>query len=186
MGKNADRQKHLEQESSVDSRTVHEGYMVEMRSDLITPKQGKSRTWDVIIHPGAVAMVPITDDGRIILVEQWRRAAGVITLEIPAGTLEDGEGIEECAQKELQEEIGFKAKKLLPMGEILMSPGISTEIIYLFLANDLEKSVLTGDDSEWIDVVEMSQSDVLKKIKDGTICDAKTVVGILKYFSMLA
>jgi len=112
-------------------------------------------------------------------VEQWRRAIGRITLEIPAGVLEAGEKPEFAAQRELQEEIGKKAGSLTYLGPYFSSPGVFTEQVHLFVGKNLENSVLKGDDTDEIDIRIVPLQTALKLIEDGTICDAKTALGIL-------
>ena len=133
------------------------------------------------MHPGAVAIVPINEQGNLLLVKQWRRAANRITLELPAGTLEENEPPLECAQRELQEEIGYKADTFISLGGFYSSPGFCTEYIHLFIAETLSESSLLPDDHEAIDVVEISLIDALKLIDSHQMNDSKTIIGILQY-----
>jgi ADP-ribose pyrophosphatase len=180
MGSHAEIQAALELKASIHSRMAHEGKFISVRRDEIDYPDGQHKTWDIILHPGAVAIVPITQEGHLILVEQWRRAIGKITLEIPAGVMDQGEEPEESAQRELQEEIGKKAGKLSYLGAYYSSPGVYTEKVHLFVGSQLVHSPLQGEDTEEIDVRVVPFGEALKLIENGTICDAKTALGILR------
>ncbi len=163
------------------SQMVYEGRVVSLRVDTITKPDGHSYKREVIVHSGAVVVVPIDSEGKIILVRQWRRAAARILTELPAGTLEPPEEPIACADRELQEEIGYKANKITPLGGFFSAPGFCTEYLYLFLAEDLSESQLEPDDNEAIDVLRVTLDEALEMIGSGEICDAKSVAGILRY-----
>ena len=112
MGKNADAQALQEKNAKIDSQWAYEGKYLKVRHDLIHIPHHPVTTWDIVVTRGAVAVIPIDAQGRLILVEQWRRAIERITLELPAGMLDPNESPEDCAQRELQEETGFKAGSL--------------------------------------------------------------------------
>jgi ADP-ribose pyrophosphatase len=181
MGKNADAQFLLEKQAKIKSRWVHEGKYLKVRQDIIEAPGHATQVWDIAVNPGAVAIVAIDSQKHFILVEQWRRAVGRITLELPAGMLDADETPLVCAQRELQEETGYKANSLEPFGGCYSSPGTFTEYLHLFVGKDLVKSPLKADDTDRIDVRAISEKDALKMIKTGEICDAKTIVGILRY-----
>ncbi len=180
MGSNAEKQAALESAATIQSHMIHEGKFIAVRRDEIDYPNGVHKTWDIILHHGAVAIVPITKDGHLILVEQWRRAIGRITLELPAGVIDPGETPEIAAQRELQEEIGKKAGSLEYLGPYYSSPGVYTEVVHLFVARDLEESQLHGEDTHEIDIKVVPYEKALKLVQDGTICDAKTALGILR------
>ena len=180
MGSRAENQVSLEAKASISSQIAHQGKFISVRRDEIDYPNGQHKTWDIILHPGAVAVVPITPEGHLVLVEQWRRAIGKITLEIPAGVIDQGEEPEESAQRELQEEIGQKAGKLSYLGAYYSSPGVYTEKVHLFVGKELVHSPLQGEDTDTIDVRTVSFDEALKLIENGTICDAKTALGILR------
>jgi len=181
MGKNAESQAAAERRAEITAETAYQGKFIRVRKDIILLDDHPPKIWDIIIPPGAVGIVPVTEDGKVVLVEQWRRAIGKITIEIPAGMLEQGEPALECAQRELQEETGLRAESLVPFGGCYVSPGISSEYIHLFLAKDLQPSPLRAEDTDGIDVRAVSLSEAFKMIEEGAICDAKTIIGILKY-----
>ncbi|HEX4839564.1 MAG TPA: NUDIX hydrolase [Rhabdochlamydiaceae bacterium] len=181
MGKNADAHVLLEKNAKIDSRLVYEGKYLKVRHDTIHTPHHPEQNWDIVLLKGAVAVIPIDSQGHIVLVEQWRRAIEKVTLELPAGMLEPGESPEVCAQRELQEETGFKAGSLTSMGGCYTSPGLICEYIHLYLGKELFKSPLKADDTDLIDVRAVPVDEALKLIANGQICDAKTVVGILRY-----
>lgn len=153
--------------------------MISVRSD--TYAFNPPHQWDVVLHPGAVAVLPVDKQGNLLLIQQWRRAASQILLEIPAGILEEGEIPAETAQRELQEEIGFLAEELIPLGGIYTAAGFSNEYIHLFLGRKLVESSLPQDLHEAIDLVQMSLKEALHLIDTHQITDAKTICAILKY-----
>jgi len=179
MGSHAEKQVALEKAATIQSKIIHNGKFISVRRDEIDYPGGAHKTWDVVLHAGAVAIVPVTKSGDLILVRQWRRAIGLITLEIPAGVMEPGETPEVSAQRELQEEIGKKAGLLTPMGPYYSSPGVYTEKVHLYLGKDLSSSPLVAEDTDEIDIEIVPLEKALKLIADGTICDAKTALGIL-------
>lgn len=179
MGTNADKQASLEAQAKINSRWIHRGKFLSLRQDEIDFPNGVHQTWDIVVHKGAVAIIPLTASGEVILVEQFRRAIGRITLEIPAGLLDPDETPLACAQRELQEETGFKAGSLSSLGCYYSSPGAFTEKIHLFIAKDLTESRLIADDTDQIDVHILSLEAALKLVGDGTICDAKTALALL-------
>ncbi len=185
MGEKAERQAALEKAAQVESKQIYKGYVFTLRCDTFKI-EGAQKTWDIIVHPGAVVIIPIDQKGNIILVEQWRRAAEKIIIELPAGTLEKGEEIANCAQRELQEETGFFAQTLTSFGGIYSAPGFCTEYLHFFLAQDLIPSSLPSDDGEGIDLLYVPLEKALAMIDSGKIIDAKTVAGILRYQRFLS
>ena len=174
----ADAQKELELHSLIESHWAYQGKKIQLRLDTCHIK-GKAKTFEFIHHPGAVAMIPIDREGNLILVRQWRRAISQIIIEIPAGTLEENEDPLQCAQRELQEEIGYRAENMHKIGGFFPTPGFCDEYIHLFVAKDLAPSVLPPDDDEGIDVVTVKPTDALRWIEEGRIQDAKSIAGIL-------
>ncbi|MEM2351259.1 MAG: NUDIX hydrolase [Thermoproteota archaeon] len=133
---------------------------------------------EVVKHPGAVAIIPVKDDGKIILVKQYRLPVDESLIEVPAGTLKEGEGEEECAKRELLEETGYEASLLKRIRSVYLAPGYSTEKITLFIARGLNKRSQKLELDEDIEVLELTPEEVLGMVKDGTIKDAKTIIGI--------
>jgi ADP-ribose diphosphatase len=173
-------QRDRERKSLVDSRWAYRGRIVNLRLD--TYQSGEvAKIAEIIHHPGAVVVVPIDENGRILLVRQWRRAAGEIMLELPAGTLEANEPPIACAKRELQEETGFAAKTMTPLGGFFSAPGFCDEYLHLFAAEDLHFSPLPHDDDEGIDLIATPLARVIQMIQENEIRDAKTIAGIFKY-----
>ncbi|MBS0616059.1 MAG: NUDIX hydrolase [Verrucomicrobia bacterium] len=183
MGKNAEGQEQREKKARIDQEWIYNGPYVKLRRDVIFENDRPPKTWEIIVHPGAVAVLPINKDGNIVLIEQWRRSTNRILIEIPAGLFEPGESAAECAQRELQEEIGYRARTIKPLGGIFVAPGLSSEYVHLFVGTDLEESRLQADDSDLIDLKIVTPKAAKQMIEDGTICDAKTITAILRYFS---
>ena len=162
----------------LEESTIHrQGHIDFVVQKIELPNQDTVQK-TIIRHPGAVAMIPLMDDGEVVLVEQYRFAAAQNVLEIPAGTLEPGEDPAACAERELQEEAGYFPGELVHLGEIFVAPGLTDERIQLFLARDLRPSRLPQDVDELIQVVQMPFSEALAQIQDGRIRDAKTIIGL--------
>lgn len=181
MDSKAEAQASLEKRGPIQRETLYRGRIISLRKETLHVEGENPRKWEIVEHPGAVVLVPVTAEGNILLVSQWRRAIGKIILELPAGTLEEKEGPLVCAGRELQEETGFKAGTITPLGGFYSAPGFCTEYLHLFVAEDLQESPLDPDDDEGIDVVSVSLDEALTMIDDGSIVDAKTIAGILRY-----
>lgn len=161
--------------------TVYHGRLVEVELHQLEMADGVVSQRELIRHPGAVAMVPVDAEGRLLLVTQYRLAAGKRLLELPAGTLEPGEEPGSAVVRELQEEVGKRPRRVEPMGGFFVAPGYTTEYIHLFLCTGLEESRLPGDDDEDIEVEVLTRAEALAAIETGEINDAKSVVGILRW-----
>ena len=140
---------------------------------------GREAIRDVVRHPGAVAVVALTEDGRIALVRQYRTALGRVTVEIPAGKLDPGEDPLACAHRELEEETGLTAKKMAYLTSIATSDGFTDEIIHLYMATGLEFTRSSPDADEFINVDLVEVSGLVDAVLDGKVEDAKTVTGAL-------
>ena len=142
--------------------------------------EGRKVKREIIKHPGAAAMLPFDEKGRIILVRQHRYPHGYV-LEIPAGTLEKGESPKACALREIQEETGYKAKRMTHLVTYYPSLGYNTEAIHCFVASDLTQVKKKLDTDEFITVKKMELSKLLKMIKAGKIIDSKTICAVMIY-----
>lgn len=140
---------------------------------------GRQAVRDVVRHPGAVAVVALTDDGRICLVRQYRTALGRVTVEIPAGKLAPGEDPLECATRELKEETGMEAEKIAFLTTIASSDGFCDELIHIYMATGLTFTSSSPDADEFINVDLVEVGELIDAVLDGRIEDAKTVVGAL-------
>lgn len=170
-------QPHLREET-LSSRMEFDGRLVKLRVDQVRLPDGRRAVREVVEHPGAVAMVPV-DGNEVILVQQWRQPIGTVMLEIPAGTLEDGEDPAECADRELREEIGYTAGRLSHLFSLALAPGYSSEIIHIFLAEQLRPARGRADPDETIRVQRLSLAEAVEKCLSGELRDAKTVAGLL-------
>jgi len=173
------------EEIILSRETIYEGRIVKLDRLEVQLPNGKTAQRDVIRHPGAAAVVALDDAQQLLMVRQFRMAAGRVLLEIPAGTLEPDEAPIVCAERELQEEAGMKPGKLQSLGGIFVAPGYTSEFIHLFLATDLVPSQLTQDDDEFLEVERVTMAQALALIDSGEICDAKSVTGILRASRLL-
>lgn len=167
-------------ETTLRSERIYSGQIVKLDVIDVRLPDGKETQREIIRHPGAVALVALDDEQRVLLVRQYRNAADKILLEIPAGTLHPDEAPLACAERELQEETGFRPGILEPLGGIYAAPGYTTEFIHLFLATDLSRSRLAMDDDEFIEVERLPLADALAMIEQGVIADGKSVAGLLR------
>lgn len=165
-------------EKKISEKYIYRGKTISLKVEEVELPNGKIVARDIVEHPGAVAIVPITKDNQIILVEQFRKPVNRVVLEIPAGKFKGGESPKECGMRELEEETGFKAEKLELLGEMVMSPGYSNQIVYMFRAEGLSKGHTNFDEDEFINFKTYSLDEIREMIKDGRIVDAKTIAAI--------
>jgi ADP-ribose pyrophosphatase len=158
---------------------IHQGRVFKVVQETITLPNGKQMKLDMIRHPGAAAMVPLTRNRSVIMLQQYRHAAGGTIWEIPAGTLDPDESPILCAQRELTEETGYQASAWHPLGEITPVPGYSDERIHIFLAEELTLASQKLDADEILEVHEIEFSTALDMIFNGVIQDAKSICGLL-------
>ncbi|MBK5190314.1 MAG: NUDIX hydrolase [Methanosarcinales archaeon] len=166
----------MTEELTIESKQLYKGKVVQLRLDTVSLSDGKTKMREVLVHPGAAAIVPLIKNEKLLLVEQYRAAVGRKTLEIPAGTLEEGESPEECAKRELIEETGFQASKWDTLTAYYPSPGYSSEIIHIFKASGLKQ---VSDAEAELPIQYMELKEVQAKIKTGEIMDSKTIIGVL-------
>lgn len=159
-------------------KLIHKGRVFELTRESLTLSNGVQTDMDIIHHPGASAIVALTPDRHVLMLQQYRHAVTKDLWEIPAGTLEDGEDPLTCAQRELVEETGYSADQWDELGTTIPVPGYSNEQIHLFLARDLTPAQQNLDDDEIIEVEKVSFDQVIGMISDGTIEDAKTITAV--------
>jgi ADP-ribose pyrophosphatase len=165
---------------------IHRGRYLEFRIDTIVRADGTTGTRDVVGHPGAIAVLAVDDDGRVLLVRQWRIPAGRGMLEIPAGTLDVHDGITEdpdlAARRELEEETGQRATTWRRLSTFWTAPGFATELMHLYLATGLSAATgqdrLTPDEDERLELSRVAIEDAVGMIEAGAITDAKTILGV--------
>jgi len=160
------------------TRNIYTGKVVTLNIDRVTLPNGATVDLETIRHPGAAAVVPLKDDGTVVLIRQFRHAAGGFIYEIPAGKLNFGEDPIQCASRELEEEVGFQASSYELLTSILTAPGFADEVIHIYKATGLTRGRQQLDPDEVLEVIEMPLSEAVAKIEDGTIRDAKTIVGL--------
>lgn len=139
---------------------------------------GRRATHDVLLHPGAAAAVVFLDESRIVLLRQWRHAAGLWLWEIPAGKLDPGEGPDACIAREIEEETGHRARAIESLGVMVPAPAYTNERIWLYLARDCEPGLLAHGHDEEIEVHEVTFNEALAMVARGDIVDAKTIVAL--------
>jgi 8-oxo-dGTP pyrophosphatase MutT (NUDIX family) len=166
-------------EKTIASETAFEGRLLRVRIDTVALASGRRTTREVIEHPGAVAIVPVLEGERLLLVRQFRQPAGRVLLEIPAGTLDPGELPEECARRELGEETGYRPGRLIPLYRTYLAPGYSSEMLHCFLGLDLApvEGHPDADENVALEVVTLAEAEAM--LARGEINDAKTLCGLL-------
>jgi ADP-ribose pyrophosphatase len=169
----------------LSSTYIYKGKIIKLRQDKVKLPDGKETTREIIEHPGAVVILALTDDQKIIMIRQFRVAANEVLWELPAGKVEDGEDLVRCAKRELEEETGYYPRKIKKLLSFFSTPGFCNERLTLFLAEDLEERSKNEDDDEFIQVKSLKISEVLKMIKGNVIKDAKTIIGILFLVSVI-
>ena len=171
------------QENLVSTRRIFDGKIINLRIDTVTLPNGKEAKREIVEHPGAVAVVPLLPDGRIIMVRQYRHAVGKALLEIPAGKLDRGEIPEQCAARELEEETGYACNQLRSLTSVWTTPGFSDEIIHIYAAENLQKKVQNLDEDEFLQIVKIPIRTARMLFEHGFFEDAKTVCALGYYFS---
>ena len=159
-------------------RNIYTGKVVTLNVDTVQLPNGVTIDLETIRHPGAAAVVPIKDDGTVVLIRQFRHAAGGFIYEIPAGKLSPGEDPLHCAARELEEEVGYRAASFELLSSIFTAPGFADEVIHVYKASGLIKGRQQLDHDEVLEIVEMPLSAAMERIVDGTIRDGKTIVGL--------
>ena len=177
----------MESVKRIKRELVHKGSILDMYEDTMEFADGHTSKWDYLDHRGnAAAVIPITKDGEILMVRQYRNSVDDLTLEIPAGCLDHkDEPTKNAAARELEEETGFKAGKIEKLLTVVTAVAYCNELIDIYIATDLEKGVRHLDDDEDIKVEKFSLEQAKKMIRDGEIIDAKTVAAILAYASLI-
>lgn len=169
--------KNLE-EKTIATQKIFTGKVIDLQVDDVLLPNGNVSKREIVKHPGAVAVMALTEEEKIVLVRQFRKALEKTILEIPAGKLEKGEEPLDSAHRELEEETGYQARKLEKVVSFYTSPGFADEEIHLYWATGLEKGAFNPDEDEFVELVELSLDECFKRIETGDICDAKTIFAI--------
>jgi ADP-ribose pyrophosphatase len=171
----------LAEEETLASQLVYQGRAVRLRVDTVRASGGRETTREIVEHSDCIAVIAVDAEDRVLLVKQFRKAVEKELLEIPAGGIDPGESPEAAVSREMREETGYLPRRVERLGGFYSAPGYSTEYLYLFLATDLTPSQLFAEDSEGISLVRVSPEQILELISSGSICDAKSVAGLLTY-----
>jgi ADP-ribose pyrophosphatase len=166
-------------ETFVKKKTVWRGRAVDFRVDTVRLPNGKLATREFIDHPGAVGVVPFVDRDTIAMVRQYRHPVGRVTLELPAGKLDEGESALSCVRRELREETGYTARKITRLLQYWPSPAFANEVLHLYVAEGLTPGKSGTDDDEFLQCVAVPFREALRLVRSGKIQDSKTVIGIL-------
>lgn len=162
----------------IDQEMAYKGKAFDVRREKIRTPQGAIVLLDIVDHRGAVTMIPVDQEGRIIFVRQYRHPAGKFLLELPAGVMEVGELPENSAQREVREETGMAAEKLVKVGEFYLAPGYSTEYMHVFLATQLYPAPLPGDIDEVLSLERVPIREAYRLAMEGEIQDAKSLAAL--------
>lgn len=173
-------------EEKISSRKIFSGKILGLSYDKVRLPNGKTASREKITHPGAVAVVAITDEYEVLLVRQYRYPINNITIEIPAGKLDKDELPENCAKRELAEEVGAIDGKLQLLSSFYTTPGFCNEVLHLFIATDFKISTNNLDEDEFLDIIKIKMETALLWIKEGKIKDSKTIIGILMARDLLS
>jgi len=174
----------LIEERTLSSHLVYEGRALRLRIDEVETAGGRESRREIVEHDDCVAIIAVSGDS-ILLVKQFRKPVEQELLEIPAGGIDAGESPEEAVSRELREETGCLPQKMERLGGFYSVPGYGTEYLYLYLATDLTPGRLFAEDTESISVVRVPISQILELITSGSICDAKSIAGLLTFLEYL-
>ncbi|MGN8896247.1 NUDIX hydrolase [Flavonifractor sp. HCP28S3_F3] len=172
-------------EKTVDSRTLFEGKIVTVKLDQAQLVNGAVVSREVVEHPGGVCILPLFDDGTVSIVRQFRYPFQQVVTELPAGKLEKGEAHRPAALRELEEEVGVTCGKLTYLGCLYLSPGFSSEVLHMYLAQELKQGQCHPDEDEFLETERIPFSALLEQVMSGEIVDAKTVALVLKTKQLL-
>ena len=167
----------VEKEKMISREEIYDGQIVHLFKDQVE-LAGRKAVREVVLHCGAAAIIPVTDDGKVLFVKQYRYPVGTVLYEIPAGKLEPGEDPAACAPRELSEETGYDAAKIEYLTSIVTTPGFTDEVIHLYKATGLTLHAQHTDADEFINVVAFKPEQVRQLILDHSIYDSKTLAAL--------
>lgn len=167
-------------EKETEKKTIYKGNIIDVYSYKVELPNGKEAPRDVVRHPGAVAVLPVDENGNIYLVQQFRFPINQELYEIPAGKIDIGEEHYECAVRELKEETGMSSDDMVYLGGIYTTPGFSDEIIHIYIAKNLSYGKSCPDEDEFLSVVKVTKEEFIKMISENKITDAKTLSAYAK------
>jgi len=173
-------------EKTLKTKKIFQGKIISLRIEEVALPDGSTTTREIVEHPEAVAILPLLEDGHILLVQQYRKPINHTTLEIPAGKVEPGENLQACVQRELEEETGYSAGSYYKILSFYPTPGYSNEIIHIFLARNLVKKKAHPESDEFLRLTFFTLEETVKLIQEGKILDAKSIIAILALMCRLA
>lgn len=168
----------MQEEKLLSTKRIYSGKVLKLDLDTVALPNGRTIELEILRHPGASAVVPLKEDGKVVLIRQLRHAASGFIYEIPAGKLDPHEDPKDCAARELEEEVGYRAGSLELLTSILTAPGFTDEVIHIYQGTKLETGKQQLDQDEILEIVEWTLEEAIAKIQDGTIRDAKTIIGL--------
>ncbi|WP_408006611.1 NUDIX domain-containing protein [Pseudalkalibacillus sp. A8] len=166
------------EEKTIDSKVIYNGRIIDLHLEEVELPDGRTSQREVVKHPGAVAILAITSENKIVLVRQYRKPLNREIIEIPAGKLEKGEDPEVCALRELEEETGYRSKELTYLQSFYTSPGFADELIHIFFTDQLEQGEVQLDQDEFVERMEVTLEEAIRLVNTQDIYDAKTAFAI--------
>jgi ADP-ribose pyrophosphatase len=168
------------EEKTINSEQIYQGKIIDLQVDEVSLPNGKTSKREIIKHPGAVAVIALTKEGKIVMVEQYRKALEKSIVEIPAGKLEKGEEPKKTAERELEEETGYGCKNMKHLISFYTSPGFADELVHLYIAEDIYKmeNASGADEDEFVELLEISLEEAVQMIEEQRIYDAKTAYAV--------
>lgn len=163
----------------IRSETLMQGRAFKIRRDYLKTPDGRETKYEIVEHGGSVVIVPVDNEGNLLFIRQYRHAAGMDMLELPAGTRDGDEPFDECATREIREETGMEAGTLKHIGSFYLAPGYSTEYMGVFLATDLKHNPLEADDDEFLSVEKIPVKEAIAMAEHGDMPDAKSLAALL-------
>lgn len=170
----------------IKSETLLKGRAFAIRRDWLKTPDGRETKYDIIEHTGSVVLIPLDTEGNLLFVRQYRHAARADLLELPAGTLDEGEDPLVCAKREVREETGYAAGRLEKLGEFYLAPGYSTEFMVVYLATELTYDPLQADADEFLSLERIPVKKALEMCEGGEVPDAKSLAALLLARSRLS
>jgi len=168
-------------EETLSTQVIYEGRILKLRVDTVRTADGRKSMREIVEHDACIAVVAVDAGDNILLVRQYRQAIGKELLEIPAGGIDEGEAPETAVIREMQEETGFRPRKVERLGGFYTTPGFCDEYLYLYLAEDLTPEPLSAEDTFGIEVVYVPFTQVRELVNSGKVEDSKTIAGLLFY-----